>query len=409
VRIVRIDTLRPAQLPNVLFVEVTTDAGLVGLGETFFGAQAVEAYVHETAAPYLLGADPLTVEAHNRALEGYLGYQGVGSEARGRSAIDIALWDIWGQATDQPLHALLGGRQRDSVPIYNTCAGYGYVRHKPEQSVANWGLPHAAPEGPYEDLEGFLHRADELAESLLAMGITAMKIWPFDPYAEQSGGTWIAREDLDRALEPVRRIRSAVGPAMEVMIELHGLWDPPTALRITRALEEFAPRWIEDPVRNDDPLGIAKVAAGTTVPIAAGETLGGRRAFQDLLGLGALDVVMLDPGWCGGISTARKIATLAEASNRPVAPHDCTGPVGLTVGAHLSCHLSNAVIQESVRAFYTGWYRELVTDLPRIEHGRIWPLEGPGLGTALRPELRSRADVRRRTSRLQARTPAVAT
>jgi galactonate dehydratase len=401
VRIVRIDTLRPRQLPNLLFVEITTDDGLVGLGETFFGAQAVEAYVHETAAPYLLDADPLTVEAHNRALEGYLGYQGVGAEARGRSAIDIALWDLWGQATDQPLHALLGGRQRDSVPIYNTCAGYGYVRRRPEQSVANWGLPDEAPEGPYEDLDGFLHRADELAESLLAMDIGAMKIWPFDPYAEQSGGTWIARDDLERALEPVRRIRAAVGDAMEVMIELHGLWDPPTALRIARALEEFAPRWIEDPVRNDDPAGVAKVAAGTTVPIAAGETLGGRRAFQELFGREALDVAMLDPGWCGGISSARKLAALAEAANRPVAPHDCTGPVGLTVGTHLSCHLPNALIQETVRAFYTGWYRELVTDLPRIEHGRIWPPDAPGLGIALRPELRTRADVRRRTSQLE--------
>lgn len=406
-KIERVDTLRPADLPNLLFVEITTDDGRVGLGETFFGAQAVEAYIHETAAPYLLGADPSTVELHNQALQGYLGYQGVGAESRGRSAIDIALWDLWGQMTNQPLHALLGGRQRDSMPIYNTCAGYGYVRRRPEQSVANWGLPGGAPQGPYEDLEGFLQHADELAESLLAMDITAMKIWPFDPYAEQSGGTWIARDDLERALEPMRKIRSAVGSAMDVMIELHGLWDPPTALRIARALEELAPRWIEDPVRNDDPAGIAKVAAGTAVPIAAGETLGGTRAFHELLARGALDVVILDPGWCGGISTARKIAALAEASNRPVAPHDCTGPVGLTVGTHLSCHLPNALIQESVRAFYTGWYPELVTDLPRIERGQIWPPDAPGLGIALRPELRTRADVHTRTSGLHSTKVAV--
>jgi galactonate dehydratase len=398
VRVVRIDTLRPAHLPNLLFVEITTDAGLVGLGETFFGAQAVEAYVHETAAPYLLDADPLAVDVHNEALQGYLGYQGAGAEARGRSAIDIALWDLWGQATGQPLHALLGGRRRDSVPIYNTCAGYEYVRREPDQSVANWGLPEAAPAGPYEDLEGFLHRADELAESLLAMGIGAMKIWPFDPYAERGGGSWIERDDLERALEPVRRIRAAVGTAIDVMIELHGLWEPPAALRIARALEEFAPRWIEDPVRCDDARGFAKVAAGTSVPIAGGETLGGTRAFADLLERGALDVVILDPCWCGGISTARRIAALAEAANRPVAPHDCSGPVGLTVGTHLSCQLPNALIQETVRAFYSGWYAELVTELPRIEHGRIWAPDSPGLGTALRPELRTGGGVHVRTS-----------
>src|SRR5918992_4572280 len=115
-KVVLVDTLRLDEFPNILFVQVHTDEGLTGLGETFFGARAVEAYVHETAAPYLLDADPLAVDVHNQSLQGYLGYQGAGVEARGRSAIDIALWDLWGQATGQPLHALLGGRRRESVP-----------------------------------------------------------------------------------------------------------------------------------------------------------------------------------------------------------------------------------------------------------------------------------------------------
>ncbi|HEY6583050.1 MAG TPA: hypothetical protein VIZ60_18220, partial [Rubrobacter sp.] len=97
--VTRIETLRLEEFPNVLFVLVYTDEGLVGLGETFFGARAVEAYVHETIAPHLLGKDPLRIDWHADQLYGYLGYQSSGVETRGNSAVDIALWDIFGKAT----------------------------------------------------------------------------------------------------------------------------------------------------------------------------------------------------------------------------------------------------------------------------------------------------------------------
>src|SRR5918998_2585890 len=102
-RVVQVDTLRLDEFPNILFVQVHTDEGLTGLGETFFGAQAVEAYVHETIAPYLLGRDPLHIDRHARALYGYVGYRGSGVEMRGNSALDIALWDLFGQVTGQPI------------------------------------------------------------------------------------------------------------------------------------------------------------------------------------------------------------------------------------------------------------------------------------------------------------------
>jgi galactonate dehydratase len=402
VTIARIDTLRLAEFPNLLWVEVVTEDGLVGLGETFYGAEAVEAYVHETAAPALLGSDPLALEAHAALLRTYVGYGGAGAESRGRSAVDIALWDLWGKATGQPLHQLLGGRVRDTAPIYNTCAGYRYVRRLPDQRVDNWGLPEGAPAGPYEDLDGFLHHADRVAESLLDMGVSAMKIWPFDPYAEASGGAWIGPDELERALEPLRRVRDAVGSRMDVMVELHGLWDVPMAKKIVRALEPLAPRWVEDPVHSDDADGLAAVAAASRVPIAAGETLAGLRAFRPLAERRAVDVVIFDPTWCGGIGEARKIAALAEAYELPVASHDCTGPVGLGVGAHLSVALPNALVQETVRAFYSDWYAELAATLPPVGDGRIAPASGPGHGIALRPELRERADALVRTSRLEA-------
>jgi galactonate dehydratase len=126
VKITQVDTLRLGEFSNIFFILVHTDEGLSGLGETFYGARAVEAYVHETAAPYLLGKDPLQIERHANALYGYLGYRSSGAETRGNSAVDIALWDLFGKATGQPLYQLLSGRSRETVRTYNTCAGYRY-------------------------------------------------------------------------------------------------------------------------------------------------------------------------------------------------------------------------------------------------------------------------------------------
>jgi galactonate dehydratase len=399
VRITRIETLRLDEFPSLVHVLLHTDEGLVGLGETFFFADAVEAHLHSFAG-YLLGQDPGKVEAHSLALRGYVGTAGSGAEMRAASAVDIALWDICGQAAGQPLHRILGGACRDSIRTYNTCAGYRYIRDESGQAVMNWGLPGAEAEGPYEDLDAFLSRADELARDLLAQGITGMKIWPFDPYAEASLGHDIRTADLDRALEPLRKIRAAVGSAMDVMVELHALWDVPAACRIASALDEFEPAWIEDPVRVSSPDALAEVQRATRSPLAVGETLTGLAAFRDLITRGGAQIVVFDVGWVGGITQARKIASLAEAFERPVAPHDCTGPVVYTAATHLSMHLPNAMIQESVRAFWTGWYRELVTALPVIENGMVAAPHGPGLGTALRPEVFERPDAHSRSSAL---------
>lgn len=391
-RITKIETIRPGGIPNLLYVRVHTDEGITGLGETYLGAAAVEAYLHETAAALLLGADPLRIDHHNEALRGYLGYASTGAETRGASAVDIALWDILGKATGQPLYQLLGGASRDRIRVYNTCAGYQYNRRRPVQAVDNWGLPDGAPHGPYEDLDAFLHRADELAQSLLDEGISGMKIWPFDLYAERSGGHYISPGDLQAALEPFRKIRKAVGDAMDIMVEFHGLWDLPAAKRIARALEEFQPFWFEDPLRADDLGALAQYAQATPVPVTVSETLAGRAAFRDLLERRIPGVVMFDIGWCGGVSEAKKITTLAEAYKLPVAPHDCTGPVVLTASAHLSVNAPNALVQEIVRAYYTDWYGELVTALPPLENGYMAPPQGPGLGIELVPGLETRSD-----------------
>ena len=393
-RITAVDTIALGEFPNLLWVEVHTDAGLVGLGETFYGAAAVAAHVHETAAPYLLGKDPLQIDKHNRHfLNHYLGFKSVGAEMRAASAIDIALWDIFGQLTGQPICQLLGGKSRERVRAYNTCAGYRYVRAQPEQLVTNWGLPAAGrKERPYEDLDAFLHHADDLAESLLSEGYTGMKIWPFDPYAEASGGTHISASDLKTALAPFEKIRTRVGDKIDIHVEFHSLWNLPMAIRLAEALEPFRPYWFEDPIKMDNLDALADYARRTRVWVTASETLGTRWAFRELFEKQAVSVAMLDIGWTGGLSEAKKIAAMAEAYQLPVAPHDCTGPVMLTAAVHLSLNATNTLVQEVVRAFYHDWYGEIVTALPPLKDGFITAPDGPGLGTKLQPRLRERAD-----------------
>jgi L-alanine-DL-glutamate epimerase-like enolase superfamily enzyme len=399
VKVTALETIQLREFPNVTWLRVHTDEGLVGLGETFFAAHAVAAYIHEIVAPYLLGKDPLQIDRHARYLYGYLGFNSTGVEARANSALDLALWDLFGKVTSQPVYQLLGGPSRDHLRIYNTCAGYRYVRSRPVQAVDNWGLPTDRPEGPYEDLDAFLHRADELAQSLLEQGITGMKIWPFDPFAEASGGHDISPADLRTALEPFRKIRNVVGDQMDIMVEFHSMWDLPTAKKITGALEEFNPFWFEDPIKMDNLSALAELARTTRVPITASEALSTRWSFRELLEQHAAGVVMLDVSWCGGLSEARKIAAMAEAFQLPVAPHDCTGPVVLMASVHLSMNAPNALIQETVRAFYTGWYTELVTSLPLIKDGYVYLPEGPGLGTELQPGLERRPDAKVRVSK----------
>ena len=397
-KITALETIRNAEFPNLLWLHVHTDEGLSGLGETFFGAQAVEAYLHESVAPQLLGQDPSRIDHIARKLYGYLGFRGSGVETRGNSAIDIALWDLWGKRTAPPVYQLLGGLTRERVRVYNTCAGYRYVRQRPVQTTDNWGLD--GEEGPYEDLDAFLNRADELALSLLQQGIQAMKIWPFDHAAENNGGLHISSAELRRALEPFEKIRKAVGDKIDIMVEFHSLWNLPTACRIAEAVRPFQPYWMEDPVKMDSLSVVGEYRQRTGLPVTASETLSYRTGYKDLLEAKAVDIVMPDLSWCGGISEAKKIATMVEAHQLPVAPHDCTGPVVLMASSHLSLNAPNALLQETVRAFYTGWYQEIVTTLPIIEEGYLRLEPNPGLGLELLPDFLKRNDTYRKRSEL---------
>jgi L-alanine-DL-glutamate epimerase-like enolase superfamily enzyme len=187
---------------------------------------------------------------------------------------------------------------------------------------------------------------------------------------------------------------------MDIHVEFHSMWQLPAAIRIAKALEPFQPYWYEDPIKMSNLDALADYARRTDVWVTASETLATRSGFRDLFQKQAVSVCMLDVGWCGGISEAKKIATMAEAWALPVAPHDCTGPILLTASVHLSLNCPNTLVQEMVRAFYYDWYPSLVTQLPPVERGYISAPPGPGLGTKLHPDVRKRGDATVRISKL---------
>lgn len=381
-------TYRLPDRPSLIWLELETDDGLTGLGETFRGAASVETCLHEELAPWLLGRDARHIEGISRhLLTPYVGYNGSGVEVRSASAIDIALWDLAGQRQGVPVYQALGGGARSSVPVYNTCAGYAFNTTGQRRDIT--GDDQSA--GPYDDQVAFMRDAGALATSLVDEGYKAMKIWPFDIYAPASAGHMISLPDLEKGLQPFRQIREAVGNRIEVMCELHSLFGAHSALRICQALEEFGVFWVEDPLNKmDDPQGLADLRRRTRVPICGSETLGGLRPFRDLLAQDALDVVMLDLAWCGGFTEGRKIAALAQAYNKPLAPHDCTGPITLMAGLHMALHAPTAIYQEVVRATLATWYRDIVTHLPVIDNGMALPPTAVGLGTRLAPAFKQR-------------------
>ncbi|MGE0801820.1 MAG: mandelate racemase/muconate lactonizing enzyme family protein [Lautropia sp.] len=389
-------TIRITDRPNLVWVEIETDDGRTGLGESFRGAEAVETVIHESIAPWILGQDARQIEGiARRSLLPPLGFHSASAEIRAASAVDIALWDLAGQRQGLPIYMALGGGVRDRVPAYNTCAGYSYNSGGGRRVIASSDVPS----GPYDDQVAFMRDAGRLAESLVSEGFAAMKIWPFDGYAAATGGHMISLTDLKAGLAPFHRIRQAVGDRIEIMCELHNLWGETAAMRICRALEDVGVFWAEDPLNKmDDVRALADLRRHTRTPICGSETLAGTVAFRDLLAADALDIVMIDLAWCGGLTEGRKIAALAEAYNRPVAPHDCSGPVTLMAGLHLTMHAPTAIFQEVVRATLSTWYRDLVTELPVIRDGMALAPTGAGLGTRLLPHVIEREDAVVRTS-----------
>ncbi|MDW8371241.1 MAG: mandelate racemase/muconate lactonizing enzyme family protein [Geminicoccaceae bacterium] len=404
-RVTAIETLRAGAFGNLLWLRLETDAGLEGLGEAFRNAEATEAYVHETLAPELLGRDPRELAAHRERIGRVIANRFMGTpsrsiELRGDAALDIALWDLLAKSLDAPLWRLWGGPVRERIRVYNTCAGPAYNTAPVLGWASRLAEPGASALGPLDDLQAQLDDPGGLARSLLAEGVTALKIWPFDRFARATGGNAIGPRELEAGLAPVRAIREAVGEDVEILIECHGLWRLPAAVAIARALEPYRIFWLEDPIamhRLDD---LKRLKEATGVPLAGSENHGTAHWFREAFAAGVIDYAIFDVGWIGGLSEALDVAALARAWDRPIAPHDCVGPVLLAANLQLLAVQPHGLWCETVRAYARGWYREVVEGLPEPRGGTIGFPAGPGLGIRLAPSFLARPDlVRRRSER----------
>src|SRR5262245_52990124 len=366
-RISGIETIQLREHPHMLWVHVHTDGGVVGLGETFYAPSTVAAAVHDYFGPLLIGRDPSAIERHWESmfrLSDHAGYGG--AEMRAISALDMALWDIKGQALGVPVYELLGGAVRTRVPVYATAM-------------------------PFEG-------AADVARRLLDEGIRAIKGGPTIPLALASGGQYLSSRDLDRALKPIREIRDAVGMEMEIANDAHAKWNLPIAIRIARAMEPYGLMWQEDLTPSLHPEAMLRLQEATGTPVCVSERLLTRWQHRQFIENGAARIVMPDLIWTGGISETHKVAILASAHQLPIAPHDATGPVNIFACAQICMSAPNAMVQEHVPSFHKGWYGQVVEPNLEIRDGYLHAPQRPGIGTRLKADLRDRPDATVRVS-----------
>jgi galactonate dehydratase len=346
-----------------LFVEVRTDEGVTGWGEitttTPTANRAVAGMVRQVS-DLLVGDDPARIEDtwHKifRAFT-YMGSRGAGTNVV--SAVDIALWDIRGKVLGLPIHELLGGRVRDDLLIYT----------HPDQRR------FATRDGVVEEIR-----------AIVDSGHTGIKFDPFPnkpgvPLADDrylDGG--MSRAEVRQAMELTALVREAAGSDVELLIDAHGRFDVPTAIRIGQALDEVGGiHWYEEPVPPESYRALQQVRDRVGVPISVGERLHTRWDFVPVLENRLADFVMPDVTWTGGISELKKIATMAEAYYVPISPHDAAGPVNLVAGGQVMATVPNFYRIESSRHDLSSYNRFLTTPLDN-SGGRLKLPPGPGLG-----------------------------
>lgn len=354
IQTVVVDASRGTGRRTWLFVEIHTDEGIVGIGEASQSRldAGVQAAIEEMK-PYYVGRDPLgLIEAQRRhwlanPFASRIRYAAV-------SGIEQALWDLAGKALGQPVHVLLGGAVRERIPLY-----------------AN--LSQATPSRSPEDLATTAARA-------VADGFRAVKIYPF-PQPQEGGpnrGTALTREELALAEARISAVRDAIGPDVALHTDWAWTVTPGDAAAIADRLLPYDLFWIEEPFATDDPEEFAALRRHIRPRMAGGEQLSTMLPFRQLFEARALDVVMPDVKWIGGISAFREIAALAAAYDVEVSPHNMSGPVATAACVHLSAVLGNFLTLEYG---YAGvpWRDELVTGSEILTDGHIPLPTAPGL------------------------------
>ncbi len=347
--------------PHWTWVKIDSDAGISGIGETYPRNPVEAAAVHATAGS-LLGRDPRDIERIWADLYRTFDYQVAGgAEIRALSAIDLALWDLLGKSLNTPVYHLIGGRANPRVRLYNTCFPYKYDFNREPEKI--------------------------MRELIDTRGIKAIKIWPFDCAAARNRNQFITPADLDEALRPVRKLRDVFGSEIDIAIEFHSNWNVASAVRIAHALEPYAPMWLEDMLLPGNFRQYREVASATSLPLIAGERMGGKLQFEQLLESRTVKYVMFDVTWCGGLTEARKISAMADAYELPIAPHTAGGPLLFYASTHLSTTLPNVWIQESCQRFYEHDWPAMLENPIAPEGGYIRAPEDPGFGMRIKPEV----------------------
>ncbi len=351
--LLRIPLERPIAQPDTapvfaLFVHIDTDADVRGLGFAWSlngGGRAMKAALDDDLAPLVVGDDPLD---HERlAAKVYWRLQGVGRlglVAQAYSAIDLALWDLKGKAADLPLYKLLGGA-RESAPAYGGDVGWAWIP-------------------PDDIVKG--------ARQYLDRGVMGIKM--HIGYATP--------EDDARRLQ---RVFDGLGDDVWFAVDAHQRYDFGKALQVGRFLDEdVRPDWFEEPLHCDDVEGHARLAERLETPIAMGESLFSRDEFRRYLDADAAAILQPDVTRLGGLTATLKVAALAEARHRPLAPHLLP-----EVAVHLACGLPNVAAVE-----WMPWLFPAFVEPPRLVDGKAVPPAGPGLGLEMHPEAVAKYGVR---------------
>jgi galactonate dehydratase len=378
-KIVRIETAQAGDRAGLLYCRVHAENGLIGCGESYYIPRAVAAIIHDWMAPRLLGANALDTEGHWRFLyERAANFGARGAELRAISAIDLALWDIKGKAAQMPIWQLLGGKTQESLRIY-TSVGYGKQKPSP---AGQWpGYGQMGPPEPLNDYWRAIHEPAQLAQELVNEGIQGLKLWPLDFAAHKpNGNIYVTYADIEKGLEPFAAIREAAGNKLELILDGHGFFQLPMAVRIAEAIRQYRPLCLEDVIRPDCIDTIKEFRRSSGLPIAVSEMLIGAEDYRLALEKGAADYIMIDPTWVGGISQTLRICDMAQAYNIPVMIHDCTGPLTMLAGLHVGIARNNVAWMETVRALLRVHYPRMVTALPLVAQGRMAAPDAPGIG-----------------------------
>lgn len=344
--------LAQAGLRNYLFVQLTTDTGLIGLGEASLEWQerAVACLLHDWVAEQIIGADPADVETLAAKLIRDQ-YQGGATILTAISGVEIACWDLLGKASGRPVYELLGGRARDALPAYAN-GWYGGAA-TPEEFAAK-------------------------ARAVVQRGYRAMK---FDPF----GTAWktMTVAEMDEAERIVAAVRDEVGDDVELMVEVHGRLSPDCAIEMGRRLAPYRPAWYEEPVSPWSLDELIPVRKALPFPIAAGERCYMLEEFDRLTALNVCDVIQPDLAHCGGLSIGRRIAALAEARGQRLAPHCSIGPVALCAAIHFGWATPAVRIQENFADYDVPWRDAFVHGWNLCRNGQFGLPDGPGLGITL--------------------------